>query len=149
MTNTFTVPTRSKVFVDTGGWYEVAVRGARYHTVASEYYRFLAQNRVRIFTSDYVFDETLTRLRYDVGHRIALEFWSAMQSAQNQNLLQVLRVDETAWREAMEIFEKYSDQEFSFTDCTSFVLAKRENIEDVFAFDKHFSIFGFNVRPAI
>jgi predicted nucleic acid-binding protein len=82
-------------------------------------------------------------------YEVAVEFWSAMQSAQGEGLLQILRVDETVWQEAMEIFEKYSDQQFSFTDCTSFVLARRENIEDVFAFDCHFSIFGFNVWPVV
>ena len=47
----------------------------------------------------------------------------------------------------MEIFEKYSDQKFSFTDCTSFVLARRQNVAEVFGFDHHFSMFGFNIRP--
>jgi predicted nucleic acid-binding protein len=134
--------------VDTGGWYEVAVRSASYHRLSSEFYRFLVENRVRLLTSDYVFDETLTRLRYDEGYAVAMQFWRAMQSAQDENLLSVLRVDEDIWREAMEIFEKYSDQDFSFTDCTSFVLARRENLEDVFTFDRHFSIFGLNVWPA-
>ena len=58
-------------------------------------------------------------------------------------------MDDEVWREAMEIFEKYSDQDFSFTDCTSFVLARRESVDEVFTFDRHFAMFGFNVRPVV
>ena len=37
--------------------------------------------------------------------------------------------------------------DFSFTDCTSFLLAQPADVDEVFGFDKHFLMFGFNVKP--
>ena len=64
-----------------------------------------------------------------------------------------LRIDVIAWvtpavhELAMEMFRKYSDQEFSVVDCASFVVAKRKNIREVFSFDSDFAKMGFILRP--
>lgn len=50
-------------------------------------------------------------------------------------------------KSAWSIFLKYSDQEFSFTDCTSFALMKDLNLKKAFTFDSHFSIIGFECLP--
>ncbi len=42
-------------------------------------------------------------------------------------------------REAWQIFRKYSDKGWSFTDCTSHAVMKRLRISHIFSFDKHFS----------
>jgi predicted nucleic acid-binding protein len=46
---------------------------------------------------------------------------------------------------ALEIFTKYSDQDFSYTDCTSFIIMESLKIKEVLAFDRHFTFekFGF------
>jgi predicted nucleic acid-binding protein len=46
--------------------------------------------------------------------------------------------EERAWR----IFRQYDDKGFSFTDCTSFALMERLDINTVFAFDDHFIQYG-------
>lgn len=48
---------------------------------------------------------------------------------------------------AWKIFEKYSDKDFSFTDCTSFIVMKMLEINEVFSFDKHFEQYGFIRLP--
>ena len=47
--------------------------------------------------------------------------------------------------EALELFEKYADQEVSFTDCVSFVLMRVKNLRTVFSFDTHFERAGFQL----
>jgi predicted nucleic acid-binding protein len=42
-------------------------------------------------------------------------------------------------------FSLVSDKDFSFTDCTSFVLMKKLRIEKAFAFDDHFVQTGFEL----
>ena len=40
------------------------------------------------------------------------------------------------------IFEQYEDKGFSFTDCTSFALMERLEINTAFVFDDHFVQYG-------
>ena len=146
-TSTSTVRSRRKVFVDTGGWYAVASEDDRYHEVGTLYYLDLLDEGAYLLTSDYILDESLTRLRYDFGHALALTFWQRMDRAQRDGFLTILRVDERVWQAAMAIFQKYDDQDFSFTDCTSFVLARAHGVDEVFTFDRHFLMFGFTIKP--
>ncbi|MBI4822940.1 MAG: hypothetical protein HY805_01755 [Nitrospirae bacterium] len=46
-----------------------------------------------------------------------------------------------------KLLEKYSDKDFSFTDCTSFALMERLKIKTAFTFDAHFTQYGFNQIP--
>jgi predicted nucleic acid-binding protein len=48
---------------------------------------------------------------------------------------------------ALERFEKYADQNVSFTDCVSFVLMQKHGIRTAFSFDRHFAMAGFDVEP--
>jgi predicted nucleic acid-binding protein len=41
-----------------------------------------------------------------------------------------------------DILPQYADKGFSFTDCTSFALMERLDINTVFAFDDHFTQYG-------
>lgn len=49
----------------------------------------------------------------------------------------------------MDIFQQYDDQNFSFTDCTSFVLALEHRVDEVFAFDRHSLMFGLIIKPSL
>jgi predicted nucleic acid-binding protein len=84
---------------------------------------------------------------YDFGHAVAKAFWQQVEKAQKKGFLTILWVDERVWRTAMNIFQKYDDQDFSFTDCTSFVLAQEHKVDEVFTFDHHFLMFGFLIKP--
>jgi len=48
-----------------------------------------------------------------------------------------------------DFFEKYADQDVSFTDCVCFALMRAHNIQRVFTFDRHFRLAGFESIPAI
>ena len=52
-------------------------------------------------------------------------------------------IDMTLWWEGWELYNKYTDKNYSFVDCISFSYMKRENIVNAFAFDKHFKQMGF------
>lgn len=145
--NTSTGRSRRKVFVDTAGWYAVSSADDRWHQVATHYYLNMLDQRFRLLTSDYILDETITRLRYDVSHESALTFWRQIQPAIRTGVLTVLWVDSRTWTAAMSIFNRYEDQDFSFTDCTSFVFAEEEAVDEVFTLDRHFLTMGFVIQP--
>jgi len=57
--------------------------------------------------------------------------------------LEILRPDALAERAALNWFEKFADQEVSFTDCVSFALMREADIQTAFTFDAHFEHAGF------
>jgi len=136
-----------KTFVDTGGWLAVIVQPDQYHDVGVLHYEALIRRRERLFTSDYVLDETVTRIRYDASHATAVAFLDVIAEAERSGALHILHVDNAVWQAAEVLFRQYHDQDFSFTDCTSFVLVQQAGVDEVFGFDQHFLMFGFNVKP--
>ncbi|MFW6111111.1 MAG: type II toxin-antitoxin system VapC family toxin [Thermoproteota archaeon] len=53
------------------------------------------------------------------------------------------QIEEKAW----EIFKKYQDKDFSFTDCTTFAMMEEEALSTAFTFDPHFQQYGFRMVP--
>lgn len=45
-------------------------------------------------------------------------------------------------RRAREVFERYADKQWSFTDCVSYAVIERLGIKQTFAFDRRFRQFG-------
>lgn len=43
---------------------------------------------------------------------------------------------------AWDVFRRYADKQWSFTDCTSKVVMEKLGIRKAFAFDRHFAQFG-------
>ena len=97
-----------------------------------------------LYTSNYVIDETLTLLRVHCGHSVAVEFRKALEASK---LVNVLWVTESLEKAAWQIFQKYTDKTYSFTDCNSFALMESQAIRNAFTFDQHFSQHGFTIVP--
>ena len=124
------------IFVDTGAWFASVVPKDPDHPAAAAWF---AANREPLLTSDYVVDETLTLLRARGEPRRAVAMGRMFFAGQ---IATVHHLSEAEVLEAWRIFERFSDKEWSFTDCTSKVLFKRLGITRAFAFDGHFRQFG-------
>lgn len=135
------------LFVDTGGWIAMAVVRDQYHTQAASFYQEFSKQHLPLLTSNYVLAETYTRIRYDDGHDKATKFHSLIQQAVKIGKLHIEWVTPDIHQEAWSIFQDYADQEFSFVDCTSFVIGRRADVQEVFGFDEHFNTMGFLLRP--
>lgn len=129
------------VFVDTSAWYAFIERNDRDHAVVLAQIR---AHRGRLTTSNFVLDETVTLLRSRLGWHAAQSFGSAARAGRLTRQARVTVDDEDA---AWDIFLRYRDHEFSFTDCTSFALAKRLNLPAVITLDQDFRTFGLHCLP--
>jgi hypothetical protein len=109
---------------------------------------FLA-NGYFFVTSNFVLDETFSLLRYDAGHKRAIEFGHEIKYLETIRKIQVCYINQSLMYNAFDLFEKYSDKDFSFTDCTSFILMEKLNINEAFSFDKHFEQYKFIRLPII
>jgi len=80
-----------------------------------------------------------------IGHSVAVEVGNAILGSQ---WCRMLDVEEEMRSSAWTLFTRYKDQEFSFTDCTSFAIMRALGIEEAFTFDRRdFAAAGFSALP--
>lgn len=135
------------VFIDSGGWLSVVVATDRYHEAGKAYFEALIDLRASAVTTDFVLDEVITRLRYDIGHARAAEFLALVDRAAAFGVLRIVRITDDLWNHAEAIFLKYADVCLSFTDCTSFAWLAANPVDEVFGYDSHFEIMGHVLQP--
>ena len=115
------------IFIDTSAFLAISNEKDAYHTKAVEFLHSIidAKKFTRIITSDYVIDETVTRILFAVGHGAA-PVW--IKNIGASTVLEILRVDGEIFDRGIELFEKYSEKSLSFTDCTSFALMEKRKL---------------------
>ncbi|MBI2481803.1 MAG: type II toxin-antitoxin system VapC family toxin [Planctomycetia bacterium] len=132
------------IFIDTGAFLARYLHRDQYHDKATSHWQVLSSDRRPCFTSNFVVDETITLL----ARRSTYEFAAVRARNIYESVsLSILRPDENDELAAVELFQKYADQEVSFTDCVSFILMEKHDIRCAFSFDRHFTIAGFEVEP--
>jgi len=124
------------IFVDTGAWFAAVVPTDPNHKRAADW---LQNNNEILFTSDYVVDETLTLLRARGENKRALSIGKSLFAGE---LSIVHRLSGSDIARAWQIFEQFSDKDWSFTDCTSKAVMESAGITAAFAFGRHFAQFG-------
>lgn len=134
------------IFIDTGAFLARYVAEDRLHARAVAGWDQLAQKRATAFTSTLVLSETFTLLARRTGYAFAAQRARAILDS---DTLTVLRPSERQEREALVLFEKFADQGVSFADCVSFALMQHHRIKRAFAFDRHFTLAGFDLWPGL
>jgi predicted nucleic acid-binding protein len=134
----------SSLFVDTAGWMACADEADPVHLPAVAARDRWLEKGGFLLTTDHVLDETLTLLRIRLGIRAAEAWWSQVEASSRLRweFIGPERVDA-----ARAIFFRYRDKNFSFTDCTSFVVMRQLKLREALTVDHHFSQMGFTVKP--
>ena len=135
------------VVVDTGAWIALLSRADQHAAAATERYHALSAEGVRLVTTNYVVDETATRLRYGAGLDAALAYRCMLDDSAKARRLRITWIDETTEREAWRLLEQYRDVTLSLTDATTAVAARRARIGEIFGFDRDFEALGLVVLP--
>ncbi|MBI4025435.1 MAG: PIN domain-containing protein [Verrucomicrobia bacterium] len=130
------------IFVDTGAFLARYLDVDQYHQTATALWGKIVDVGEACCTSNFVFDETATFLARRAGYRFAAERTRQFYSSGELLILRPTLEDELT---AIEMFEKYADQQISFTDCISFVLMRKAGLNTVFSFDQHFVFAGFKL----
>jgi len=129
-----------RVFVDTSAFIALLDPRDDCHAQAVHVEQSLSGQAARLVTTNFVLDETYTGLRGKIQHSAILRFRDSVRQSQR---LKVVRITEAVEDQAWEIFARYDDKDFSFTDCTSFAVMRQLGITTALTFDDHFEQFGF------
>jgi predicted nucleic acid-binding protein len=137
----------SPVFIDTGAFYARADEGDKRHRDAVRLFDGIRSGEIAyrpLYTSQAVLSEFATLALYKLGHADATRAVRAVRESESINSVPV---DTSAFEMAAEQFEEYDDQEISFVDHTTSILADERGVEHIFAFDSDFRTLGFSLVP--
>lgn len=129
------------LFIDTSGFYALVSAEDPSHEKAFSIREEAGRIRRRAVTTDYVLDETATLLRARGLTKYLKEF---LRMTETSHALSIEWMTPDRFGAAREFMLRHLDQEFSFTDCASFIVMKELQLSDVLTADKHFRIAGFN-----
>lgn len=135
------------IFIDTGAFYARADGDDKHHEDAIRLFRGIRSGDIAyrpLYTSQAVLSEFATLTLYKLGHDTAVEWLTAIQESDSIN---IIPVGNSAFETAVEQFSDYDDQQISFVDHTTSILANERGIEHVFAFDSDFRTLGFSIVP--
>ncbi len=130
------------VFVDTSAWYAVIDASDAEHGPAATAFAGLARTRTRLVTSGHVLAE-LHRLILHRSHRTA-----AMDAVRRIRLTprgEIIHTDGDDLSAAVDLLDRYADQDLTLTDALSFAVMHRMKIRRAFAYDRDFAIAGFEL----
>jgi uncharacterized protein len=137
-----------KIFIDTSAWVALENKKDIHYEDAIAFKNEITNRRYRLYTSNFVLDETYTLLLANIGYGKTVEFAKRIRVLRNKGLLHVISVAEDMEDVAWLIFERYNKDKFwSFTDCTSKAIMETVGIDEGFSFDKDFEQMGFAKRP--
>lgn len=131
------------LFVDTGAFLAKEIVSDQHHDAANTFWREIARDRPRLYSSEHVLDETATLLARRTSYAWAAQWGHDVLSAS----IEWLPSESQDLLDAFGLMKKFADQAVSFTDSLSFVLMKKAGLRDVFGFDGHFSAAGFRLWP--
>jgi hypothetical protein len=132
------------LFVDTAGWMARADGADPAHIRCCAARDGALEAGQTLVTTDFVVDETLTLLRFRLGLGPAQTWW---QQVDRSPRLRWERIDSDRFERARHLFFQYRDKDFSFTDCTSFVIMREIRLTHAITTDRHFRQMGFQVLP--
>ncbi len=132
------------LFADTAGWMACADAADPAHDHARASRDAALEAGHLLVTTDYVVDETLTLIRMRLGISAAEAWWTQIEASARvrHEMIDALRAEK-----ARSLFFRHRDKDYSFTDCTSFVVMRELRLREALTTDRHFRQIGFHVLP--
>jgi predicted nucleic acid-binding protein len=134
----------SAVFVDTSAFVGKFLEEDEHHRRATSVMRSLLREGRHFISTDYIFDEVVTRMRGLGGHSNAVKAGDGILQSE---VIELIDVDPHLRKEAWKLFRKYKDQKLSFTDCSSFAVMEKFGISEAFTFNDDFRKVGYLTIP--
>lgn len=128
---------REKLFFDTSAVYAYINRKDPDHEKVKG---LITGYKDKLVITNYIFDEVITLVSSRIGHETAVRIGEILRHSPQIETVWISSSDE---RDAWKLFADRKDKDYSFTDCTSFVVMRRLGIAKCLALDSHFTQEGF------
>lgn len=128
------------VLVDMAAWIALVNTRDELHSRAEQMMAELRRRKVSLMTTEFVLLEVANALCTSAWREKVVKLIDGLRSLPD---LHIVPADTSLVAEGWQLYRSRSDKEWSLTDCTSFAVAQKERIEQVFTSDHHFEQAGF------
>lgn len=132
-----------ELFADTSFLIAVYNEKDRNHLQAKQLFDETSNTSLYVI-SDYIFDEVLAVALVRAGKDLSSQTGKKILTDER---IHMAKADDEIFEKAWFIYQMFEDKNWSFTDCTSYVLMKNLSIGTGLSFDEHFKQFGFKTLP--
>jgi uncharacterized protein len=134
---------KEKIFVDTWDWLVIHNKREPKHDLVSTFYRKFREGGGIFYSTDYIFDETLTLLFRRLPFPLANKSMALLNKAVGQGYLKQEWITPKRVKEAKDLRLKFQDKpDISFTDLTTMVVMKELDLKAILTADDHFIKIG-------
>ena len=138
---------KEKIFVDTWGWLVLHNKREPKHAAVSTFYRKFHDGGGIFYSTDYVFDDTLTLLFRRLPFPLARKTMEFLDKAIGQGYLMQEWITPKRVKEAKDLRLKFQDKpDISFTDLTTMVVMRELDLNDILTADGHFVKVGLGFK---
>jgi uncharacterized protein len=130
------------VFIDSSAFFAMIYSRDTNHAAAASIAQRLEDEHWQLFTSNFVRAEAHALILNKANHRVADRF---LKMLSDQTPVEILGVTPEDEEQAIALIAKYTDNDFTLTDATSFVAMERLGIAASFTFDDDFRQYGLTV----
>lgn len=128
------------VFVDSSGLYALADRRDPARVAAETCIASRIRSGLGLVVTDYVVDEACTLAKARAGSYGAQKL---LELCERSQAFRLVWVGPERFEAAKAFFRKHADHDYSFTDCTSFVVMRELGLREALTTDGHFAEAGF------
>lgn len=127
-------------FADTSYWIALLSPTDSLHERAQTVSRSLAS--VQVVTSELIFTELLNDFSWR-GPVLRASAVATIERLRHSPLVMIVPNSSLLFQEALVLYDRRSDKDWSLTDCASICIMQRYNIADAITHDHHFVQAGF------
>jgi uncharacterized protein len=131
---------RLDVFVDTSGLYALVDKTDSQHRNARAAVEQVVRSSRKLVVTDYVVDETVTLAKVRSGSRVALRVLDLIDESAG---IRIEWIDAARFDATKKFVRRHADHDYSFTDCSSFVVMRELKLRQALTTDGHFVEAGF------
>ncbi len=132
------------IYVDTSALIALSDKNDKNHERAVSYFKIAVRRGVIFVLGKHVLIEYIDGVAKRIDKKKAIK---ELNSIIKSKLLLIEWENKKDWVQAIEYFKRYEDQKIDLTDCLSFSIMERMNIDTAFTFDSDFQTHGFGMLP--
>src|SRR3989338_3765540 len=131
----------NSLFIDSSAWISFLIpTDSNYLKSVAIFQSFTKETR--IFTSLFVIDEIITKIRRTLDQNETNKFYRQLTILEKKKAVRILAIGKAIVTQAINLLQKYpTPNTLTLTDATNIVLMKKFKISALFTFDRDFNKF--------